>query len=294
MPFPDEDGDKKKKPAAPAPEASADDDAPEEGADGGGGDDLFDDEDVTGDEPELGTGGAHSTAPDAAPDQDVSNVIQQASAAIAELGLEVPPDTADALEFLKHVVTAAKTHKSTRDKVKSESAGPQTGQDAMGGDGTNEEQRPYLMSAMLITEKLKTVTDPEQKRMLLSLQALTAKAEKDRLANEKATAADCLAAIDRMVKRGLRPSHAQRFRAAIGQPSGYQLATGPKSAARQKRLRAIKYSLSIINDHLPGITDDLLRANAVEQPKPGQRGPDDDKRDVNHMIRLAGLTPLGK
>lgn len=292
MPDPKDD-EKPKKPAAPAPDASADAAPDDEGTDGGGGDDLFDDADVTGDESEGGTGGAHSTAPEAAADPNVTNVIQQASAAISELGLEVPPDTTDALEFLKHVITAAKTHKSTRDKVASEAATAQTGQDAMGGE-TNEEQRPYLMSTALISEKLKTVTDPEQKRMLLSLQALTAKAEKDRLASEKATAADCLHAVERMVKRGLRPSHAKRFRDAIGQPTGYQLATGTKGVARQKRLKAIKFQLSLLNDHLPGITDDLLRANAVEQPKPGQRGPDDDKNDANHMIRLAGLTPLAK
>ncbi len=113
-------------------------------------DDLFDDADIEGD----GEADADPTVPegDAATGEDAgtatatdddAKLIAEASKAASDIGLVVPDDTDDCEEWVRHFITAVKTHSSTKDMAKAE----QEAEDAKGTEeGETAAPEPNMVS----------------------------------------------------------------------------------------------------------------------------------------------------
>lgn len=184
-------------------------------------DDLFDEEDIVGNEDAMPPPGDQTS--DQTTEDSVKAEIAQC---LQEMGAAADPKE-PLLDFLKHVLTALKTHKMTREKVQEEMNGNGTGMANGNGNGTSnaaEEQRPYLMS--LLSRKADDERDPEKKALLLSLQAnhrdRGEKAKKNRLAR-----------IDRLEKNGVPKHVADKMRQQAG---GYQLSLADDGKTRPNSL----------------------------------------------------------
>lgn len=159
---------------------------------------LFTDADVSGDD-------APAPEPDPTPEAEpdlagTKATIAEVAADLAELGLVVDPSD-DPLEFLKHICTAAKTHKAT--KGLADEVAPDLGMDT--AIPTPETPSVAMSAKAQIAQLYRKLADSE--KVQLSLQARAADAELRNLTDQ----------IDGFVKDGyVAPAKATAWKNVLG------------------------------------------------------------------------------
>lgn len=231
-------------------------------------DDLFDEEDVVG-EDESGEGdvksdGSGSTPAQAVGTSEEDSVKAEIAQCLEEMGAAAKPNER-MLDFLKHILTALKTHKMTRDKVAQEQAGQNASTTGANGDAgqATEEKQPFMMSTLL-AKRPEEEKDPEKRALLLSLHTQF-KRQKDQAKKER------LARIDSLERRGMPKHEADRLRKLVG---GYQLSLNAQGEAVPRR---VDVELTTWAKALPGkeFTETYLSANTKEEPRPAGVQEDD-------------------
>lgn len=200
-------------------------------------DDLFDD---INDDTEGGAdaGDGDNDADDQGGAETPTDIMKDAAAALADKGIIVPDDTDDPIEWIKHLVTACKTHAATNAMGGGE--GGEAGE-ATAESGAAEESPPMLMS-------LNRHPDPVTR-------ALAARHEEELRVKR-------LRRIDRLVSAGaLRPSVAKELRQEAAQA---RLSLNRRTG--QFAPCAIDQKLKLLERALPANLGLLRHADEMEAP----------------------------
>lgn len=220
-------------------------------------DELFSDEDV------AGEGNDETAEADTSLEVDASKQTPEEVAAasiapengamnevltdLAKLGVVLPGDTTMA-NFMERFTSALKTAIHHKEKAEADDAA-----DAEAAQTPPPEEKPEA-----VTE--------EQKPIMMSLADCRTPLERSLLAREEnRVRKNKLLQIDRLVKRGMPVSEADKLRKAV---SGYQLSLKADGTPSQK---TVDVKLSTWDMALPGekFTEEFLLSSVREEPRPG-------------------------
>jgi hypothetical protein len=203
---------------------------------------------------------------------DPKGVIAEVASDLADLGLQVPTNTDDPLEFLKHICTAAKTHKSTKDKAKEEEAQPMSGAAAPGG--ATEEQRPYMMSTDGKKLELSTVISMPLEQIHQDHRGLAAKFQHMHKSAQRKHKAKTAARIAALEAAGCSKAMLDEWRQ---RSEGLELSMNPDGSYAKSDLdKELRLALKMANHYRGSAQLSTLLGRAKSEKRPGPEDQNDE------------------